>query len=260
MVTSELQSVAAISDFLEQERVANAYPLGYLDRSYAAECSWYGASHDDELRAVVLVYSGLSRPGVFSAGDAAGVAAIVRDFAHAMPERATAHVAPDHQGALHHSFRERTPLRRMHRMALRREDFRDDGRDTSGVARLSHADTAAIMQLYGVWPDHFFEPYQLGSGLYFGVREGTRLVSIAGIHNVSLSADVAAIGNLVTHPDARGRGYALQCTSMLLREVFARVSLVTLDVEHGNEPAIRTYRHFGFYHDSDFLEGEVYRP
>lgn len=260
MVTSELHSVGEIAEFLAKERVANAYPLGYLDASYADECRWFGASLDGILRAIVLVYDGLSRPGVFTAGDAPGVAAIFHDFAESRPERATAHVAPEHESALLHGMRTRAPLRRMHRMALRREDFRDDGQAEADVVRLTHGDTAAIMQLYSVWPDHFFEPYQLGSGLYFGVRDGNRLVSIAGIHNVSPSADVAAIGNLVTHPDARGRGYALQCTSRLLREVFARVSLATLDVEHGNEPAIRTYRHFGFYHDSDFLEGEVFRP
>jgi ribosomal protein S18 acetylase RimI-like enzyme len=259
MDTSDRLSLAEVTAFLQRDRVANAYPLGYLDPAYVAQTRWIGALDGAELRSVALVYLGLSRPGVFTAGEADGLGAIAARHPAQLPERATAHVAPAHLGALRSAYREPSPLRQMHRMALRRDDFRDDGADDSDVVTLSHGDTAAIMQLYTVWPDHFFEPFQLGSGLYFGVREEGRLVSIAGIHNVSPSADVASIGNLVTHPDARGKGYALRCTSRLLREVFSRVSLVTLDVEHGNEPAIRTYRHFGFHHDSDFLEGEVVR-
>lgn len=259
MVTSELQDNAAIASFLKQKVVSNAYPLGYLAPDYSDQCRWLAASDPHGIRALALVYDGLSRPGLFTAGDTDGLLAILDRFGRELPTRVTAHLPVEHDGVVRNLYRPPTPLRRMHRMGLRREALRDNTPDDPRVVRLTHADTAAILQLYALWPDHFFEPYQLGGGLYFGVKEGNRLVSIAGIHNVSTIGDVAAIGNLVTHPDARGRGYALLCTSRLLREVFSRVSLVTLDVEVGNEPAIRTYRHFGFYHDSDLLEGELHR-
>jgi ribosomal protein S18 acetylase RimI-like enzyme len=68
---------------------------------------------------------------------------------------------------------------------------------------------------------------------------------------------VAAIGNLVTHPTQRGKGYARVVTAALLRETFKRVANVTLDVEDENTPAMRLYQHFGFRHSADFWEGEL---
>lgn len=113
-------------------------------------------------------------------------------------------------------------------------------------------------KLYEHYPDNFFEPYQLETGLYFGVRdEDIGLASIAGIHVVSESHDVAVIGNFVTHPERRGRGYASACTARLLSELFETVSLVALNVQEDNEPAQRMYRNFGFEENNVFYEGRT---
>lgn len=244
---------------LRDHPVENAWLLGYLDGEWSEHSSWFGYSKDDQLETLVLVYDGLSRPGLFTAGWEGGIRPILRELGGELPERATAHIDSAHLEAVQIGYAAPRPLRRMMRMGLRRDDARLDAPSTVSVERLTHADTAEIMALYAHWPDHFFEPFQLESGFYFGVRDGDRLASIAGIHAVSERCGVAAIGNLVTHPDARGRGFAKACTATLLRDVFTRVDLVTLDVEHGNEPAIRTYQHFGFNRYGDFFEGEIVR-
>ncbi|MFB6374444.1 MAG: GNAT family N-acetyltransferase, partial [Bradymonadaceae bacterium] len=69
--------------------------------------------------------------------------------------------------------------------------------------------------------------------------------------------DVAAIGNLVTHPKARGQGYATACTGRLLDELFEEVSLVALNVRNDNSPAISVYTSFGFQQNSTFWEGRA---
>jgi GNAT superfamily N-acetyltransferase len=259
MSAIEITNRDAVAALLLDEPVINADQLGYLDDEYADACRWLGQSEAGHLQTVVLVYEGLSRPGLFTAGDPGGIRPILRDLHPLLPERVTGHFVSGHRDAVFTAYRPTGEVRRMSRMVLHRAErvatSPDEGSDRACV--LGHADTAAIMALYAHWPDNFFEPYQLESGLYFGVREGDALVAIAGIHNLSRTHDVANVGNLVTHPAHRGKGYATAVTAKLLDATFAHVSRVTLDVETGNEPAVRTYRRFGFRHAADFFEGEL---
>lgn len=258
MSVSEIARPDQIARFLNAERVVNAYPLGYLDEKYAEECVWYGEREEGEIVGLALLYTGLRRAGVFTAGRAESIQPILRAFGDRMPRHVVGHFAPEHRASVESVFSPVGTPRRMNRMGLTPAEFIDPGSDVE-VEVLSHRDTAAILRLYSFWPDHFFEPYQLESGLYFGVRSGGDLACIAGVHNVSETFDVAAIGNLVTHPDHRGKGFAGACTAALLREVFQRVSHVTLDVEEDNVPAMRTYQRFGFRLYGDFYECELRR-
>lgn len=256
--------VRAIEDLLRPEPVRHAYLLGYLDDAFREQCQWLGASDENgRLVSLILVYTGLARPGLFTAGDPRGIQAILEHAGEQLPVSTKGHVDSRHLHAFATGYRENGQVRLMSRMGLSLSDFRDREEDLADgleVVRLSHRDTADILQLYGVWEDHFFEPYQLEDGLYFGIRdEEGRLACIAGTHNVSDTYGVASIGNLVTSPSARGRGLARRCTARLLRGAFRRVRLVTLDVQHGNEPAMRLYRHFGFRPYVDFREGRFLR-
>lgn len=252
---SRITNRSAIARLLDDQPVENADLLGYLDPGYAEACTWWGRTLNGALDTLVLVYDGLSRPGLFTAGNAGGVRPILRDAGRSLPQRVTGHYRPSHREPVLTAFRDLGRTKHMTRMVLQRENaaLQDDGR----AVRLTHADTAQIMRLYGHWPDHFFEPFQLESGLYFGIRAEGELVCIAGIHNLSKTYDVATIGNLVTHPEHRGRGYASSCTERLVRETFAHVSRVTLDVEAGNEPAMRTFGRLGFREQAAFFEGEL---
>lgn len=259
MSATEITNRDAVAALLLEEPIINADQLGYLDDEYADACRWLGASEAGHLQTVVLVYDGLSRPGVFTAGDPGGIRPILRDLRDLLPNRVTGHFVANHRDAVFTAFRPTGDVRRMSRMVLHRADRRADAPANASIQAevLGHQDTGAIMALYAHWPDNFFEPYQLESGLYFGVKVEGALVAIAGIHNLSRTHDVANIGNLVTHPAHRGKGYATAATAALLDATFAHVSRVTLDVETGNEPALRTYRRFGFQHAADFFEGEL---
>lgn len=261
MVVRELTDHRTLANFLRETLVDNAYPLGYLDEAYTDMCLWYGAM-DPALQTVLLVYTGLSRPGLFTAGDPLGVAPILKALGDRLPDAVTVHIDRAHLDGVRSRYREPARLRPMRRMGLAHARFHDPGPppDDIRVEVLSHRDTAAILRLYSHWPDHFFDPYQLETRLYFGARDDHgELVCIAGVHNVSPAWDIAAIGNLVTHPDHRGRGLARHVTAALLREAFTRVGEITLDVEEGNTAAQHLYRHFGFRFFAEFWEGEMRR-
>ena len=237
---------------LSEDPINSAYMLGDLDAPYAEHCMWYGLK-DDGLRAVLLLYSGLSAPAVLTKGDATDVEALVQATRPALPRRFYCQIRPAHRKAIECHF-ELMDEKDMIRMGCSRGDYLTSS-DPSGVEALNHRDTAAIMSLYTHYPDNFFEPTMLGSGLYFGMRDDDELVSVAGLHVLSERHDVAAIGNIVTHADRRGQGLASKCVRRLLDELFDRVGHVTLNVERDNLAAIACYKKFGFTERYPFVEG-----
>ena len=244
--TPELES------FLSIDPINSAYMLGDLDSPYAEHCQWFGL-RDEDLRSVLLVYSGLSVPAVLTKGSSEDVEALVEATRTELPRRFICQIRTEHRRAFE-CYYDLQDEKSMLRMGCTREHFVETA-DSEGVVALNHRDTAAIMNLYTHYPDNFFEPAMLGTGLYFGVRENGELVSVAGLHVLSEQYDVAAIGNIVTHSDWRGQGLATRCVRRLLDELFKRVSNVTLNVERDNLPAIACYKKFGFTERYPFVEG-----
>lgn len=245
----------ALRRFLTKDRYAHAYLLGYLDPMYEPFAKWYG-DYDAQghLQCVLLHYIGLSIPIVFLVGRSEQLPRFLSFCRDTLPARFHFHVADAQMEAFTAHFPvESSQL--MQRMGMTRSQYSPvelDGR----VERLGHRDTGAIMKLYAHYPDHFFEPYQMETGLYFGVRnDRDELMSISGIHNVNAYDDIAVVGNLVTHPSVRGQGLAKVCTGALLNELFQRVACIALNVDQGNEPAIRVYQSFGFTANNDYYEG-----
>jgi len=268
----EITDTEELKRFLVRDRVANAYLLGDLDPSYMPYCTWYGArTSSGELGALVLVYEGLRLPAVLTVAppcadnlDQSAIKAaltmldeVFGQVRQALPREFWVHAWEHHRPLLDRHFHP-GPLKPMIRMGLPRGSYQRKPVDVP-VRRLGHVDTAKIMELYRYFPDHFFEPYQLESGLYFGVdgEDGDSLAAIAGIHVHSEAHDIAAIGNLVTHPAYRRRGHATAATTVLLDALFETVSLVTLNVEKTNVAAIRTFEKFGFTRHHVYFEGRV---
>ena len=254
MPVEKLSDREELRTFLRRDRLANAYLLGNLDPSYFQFCRWYGSRSDDgELSNLMLVYLGLSLPVVFMSGNGDGLEKFLRESRDIVPDRFHFHVLEEQMPALQ-SVYPTSGAAAMIRMGLEREDFEGVEQDDR-VERLGHRDTAAIMELYEHYPDNFFEPYQLESGLYFGIRGEDRLVSMGGVHVVSEEHDVAVIGNLVTHSAHRGEGLATAVTARLVEELFDRVSLLALNVGRENAPAVQLYENFGFQSNNVFYEG-----
>lgn len=246
----------ALRTYLSRDPLASAYMLGDLDLPYAEHGRWYGLPDtEDGVRALLLLYEGLSMPAVLTSGDADEVEALLGATRPRLPRRFYAHIRDNHRRPLE-VFYELRDVKRMVRMGLRRADYVAFG-DPSGTEPLSHRDTGPMMALYAHYPDNFFDPALLDTGLYFGLREGDELLSVAGIHVLSERNDVAAIGNIVTHREHRGRGLASRCVRRLLDELFDRVEIVALNVEADNSSALACYRKFGFATHYAFFEGSA---
>lgn len=268
--------LARVRRFLSRDPFATAYMLGDLDPIYAPFCSWWiasegghngdgGASKRDV--AVLQVYTGLSAPVVLTHGTGSGIAAILAGFIGELPQRAHVHMSPDHLAILdqHFSLDRLRPMVRMglHAGRLAAGAPGEDG-SVAGyrpVERLSHRDTGDIIELSQHYPDSFFEPHQLSTGQYYGVRtvEGA-LIALAGVHIVSRTDRLAAIGNVVTHPDHRGRGLSTRTTRHLCRELAREgIELLALNVERRNTSAMRVYEKLGFVDHCTYIEAFLTR-
>lgn len=243
---------------LAADPVRCAYMLGDLDEAHRSFCTWYASGPVGRPEAIVLVYSALSLPVVIAWGDAAGIDGILSAFADRMPGRSLTHIATEHLHVVDRYF-DPEELRPMVRMGLQAAEFAPKpGARLGGaeVTRLGHRHTGDIMSLHQHYPDVFFEPAQLDTGHYYGVWQEGRLASVAGVHVVSRVDAIACLGNIVTHPDFRGRGLSTACTSRLCEQLIGDgVRVLALNVARTNRSAVRVYEKLGFREHHTYLEG-----
>lgn len=252
----------AILQLLSRDPVSTAYMLGDLDADFDDVTTWYGAERDGRLVGVLLFYTGLSLPAILTWGDPDAIGKILAAFGPTLPGRTIMHLPPAHVAAAEQVF-DLDDLKPMWRMGVMASDFirATDAPELGEVVRLGHRDTGELMALFQHYPDNFFEPAQLDTGYYCGIRIDEHLVSLAGVHVVSPSHEVACLGNIVTHPDYRGRGLSTRCTSHLCEQLVSDgVSLLALNVARENRSAIRVYEKLGFRQHAMYLEGTAHKP
>jgi ribosomal protein S18 acetylase RimI-like enzyme len=131
------------------------------------------------------------------------------------------------------------------------------------VARLGAGDVDAVQRLYadgestGESPD-FFYPSMVSDGVFFGIYEEGALVAAAGTHLVAPDEGAAALGNIYTRRDRRGRGLGRAVTTAVLQDLQG-IDTIGLNVRAGNAAAIRVYQSLGFVKHCEFFEALAVR-
>jgi ribosomal protein S18 acetylase RimI-like enzyme len=147
-----------------------------------------------------------------------------------------------------------TNVKQMIRMAWIGESTAQSDR----VTRLGAQDVSALERLYadgestGESPD-FFHASMVTSGVFFGAYEGDALVAAAGTHLVAREEGAAAVGNIYTRRDRRGRGMGRIVTSAVLGAL-SGIETIGLNVRADNDAAIHLYESLGFERYCQFYE------
>ena len=239
--------VSEVRSILETDRVWSAYALADLFPPYLDQAEWRWQTN-----AVVLCYRGFSPPILFAHGDPEGVGVLLHDIPAGTYQYG---LLATHRLLIQDRWRSLKETR-MWRMVLPPGVRLPP--PTDPVTPLVPADLPALEILYddASDPPDAFHPSQLDDGAFFGVWDGPRLIAVAGTHVVSVDAGVAAIGNVYTRADRRGRGLGRRTTAAVTAELRRRgLPTIVLNVALDNEPALRVYRALGFMPFCGYYEG-----
>ena len=254
--TTKLTDKAKILSFLESDRGYAAYLIGDLEPALYADCTWLGAARESRrVEALTLHYRGLDPPAFVLMGHAEGLRAIL---SHPLaPRRVYLTCRPERLDLARafYAWDEITPMWRMVLDPARLPPVRAVPDDVM-LAPLRPAHLAQINELFVMGGGLAFSPAQVELGVFYGVLHAGALAAVAGTHLVSESYGVAAIGNVFTHPDYRGRSYATLATAAVAGELLRRgIRTVVLNVAQDNAPALHVYDKLGFARYCPFLEG-----
>lgn len=238
---------------LEQDRLFAAYAIADMDDAEFPRTRWGIALEADRPVAVAMEYRGISPQHLFVMGDREGVAGILRDVIRTK----VAYLAtkPETAPALTERYRVDPPTD-MVRMVVDRDTFRPV---IGEAVRLDVGDTKHLNRLYELGLTAWLPPEAVAAGIYYGVRRGTRLIAAAGTHVISQTYGLAAVGNVYTNRDYRGKGFAKIVTSAVTAELLDMLPEVVLNVRADNPPALAAYRALGYREHSHFEERLVNR-
>jgi GNAT superfamily N-acetyltransferase len=243
-----LHDKTPIESFLRRDTFLHIYGLGDLDDRFWPFTTWYALTDGEEIKAIVLVYTGLARPVVLALGskeEAPFLQELLRSITSLLPECFHAHLSLGLAETLQGHYR--LESRGEHYKMALTDASRLAEIDTSQVVSLSTADVEELIAFYAQsYPGHSFEPSMLDTGQCCGMRGPDGLISVAGVHVYSEAYKVAAPANIATHPEHRGRGYGAAVTAGLCKNLLNAVAHVGLNVKADNEAALRCYARLGF--------------
>ena len=248
----ELTDRDEILSYLEADRLYAAYAIGDLETDLFEQTTWYGAFANGQLRSLAMLFRGVKVPVLFLMGNTDGIKAILEQ--RFSPEPVYINCRPEHMGMVHEIYLWDEPIA-MWRMALNRKRFHGV---TGNCIRLTpeHADMLEKFYERGGMPG--FTRGQLGQGVFYGVFKDGRLIASAGTHLVSRDYNIAAVGNVFTHPEHRGQGYGAAASGAVSAElVKLGIRDIVLNVGQRNTSAVHIYEKTGFQCYCSFFEGSV---
>lgn len=239
--------------FLERDRLRAAYAICDLEPREFARSKWGVAMQTGEPVAVVLEYGGLTPQPLFAMGDGEAITAILREVI----KPRLVYLATD-ESLLPSVARVYTidPGPQMLRMFVNRQMFRPA---LGPALRLSSIDIVDLNRLYGLGFAGWLPAESIAQGVYYGVRVSGRLIAAAGTHVISPEGRLAAVGNVMTHVDFRGQGFAKVTTSAVTQELLRTCDEIVLNVRSDNPPAIAAYRALGYAEHNRFEERLAHR-
>jgi RimJ/RimL family protein N-acetyltransferase len=248
-----IQDRAVLREFLEGDRLFAAYAICDLEEREFSRTRWGAAFNGDRLVAVALEYSGMTPQPLFVMGQLEGIEAILREVIR--PRAAYVAARTESMPAVESVYRV-DPGPPMVRMWVDRARFRPYPAE---VQRLLPVEIGELNRLYQLGFASWLPSSAIAEGVYYGIRVNGKLVAAAGTHVISREARLAVVGNVLTHVDFRGRGYAKAVTSAVTGELLRSCDQVALNVRSDNPPAVQAYRRLGYAEHVRFDERLVHR-
>ena len=243
----------ALRAFLSQDRLYAAYAICDLEDREFSRTRWGAAYDGGRMIAIGLEYTGPTPQPLFVMGQTDGIAAVLRDVIR--PRAAYIAARQEMLPAIETQYRV-DPGPQMVRMWVDRSHFKPY---PATVQRLLPVEIGELNRLYQLGFASWLPATAIADGVYYGMRVNGRLIAAAGTHVISPTARLAVVGNVLTHMDYRGRGFATAVTGAVTAELLRTCDQVVLNVRADNPPAINAYRHLGFSEHARFEERLIHR-
>ncbi len=244
---------AVLRAYLERDRLFSAYALCDLEEREFGRTRWGIAAVDDEIVALAMEYNGPTPQPLFLMGRSDGIASLLKDLVR--PRVAYVSANEELLPAVTRYYRV-DPSPSMVRMWVDRARFQPF---PASVERLLPVEVNDLNRLYQLGFAAWLPSTAVAEGVYFGIRVNGRLAAAAGTHVISRDARLAVVGNVLTHTEHRGRGYAKAVTSAVTAELLRSCDQVALNVRSDNPPAIAVYRSLGYVEHCRFEERLIRR-
>ena len=238
---------------LERDRLYAAYALCDLEEREFARTRWGVAWDGDVPIALVLEYNGPTPQPLVVMGREDGIAVVLRDLIR--PRVAYVAAPAEVLPAIETAYRV-DPGPSMVRMWVDRVHFRPY---PATVQRLLPVEIGDLNRLYQLGFASWLPYGAIADGVYYGLRVNGQLVAAAGTHVVSPAARLAVVGNVLTHMDFRGRGFATAVTGAVTAELLRTCDQVVLNVRSDNPAALNAYRRLGYREHLRFEERLIHR-
>jgi RimJ/RimL family protein N-acetyltransferase len=244
---------ALLDAFLGQDRLYAAYAICDLEEREFGRTRWGAAYDGDDLIAVGMEYTGPTPQPLFVMGRPDGISAVLRDVIRPRAAYIAARTVMLPAVEAHYRV---DPGPQMVRMWVDRSRFRPY---PATVQRLLPVEIGELNRLYQLGFASWLPSGAIADGVYFGMRVNGQLVAAAGTHVVSPAARLAVVGNVLTHLDYRGRGFATAVTGAVTAELLRSCDEIVLNVRADNPPAISAYRRLGYVEHARFEERLIHR-
>ncbi len=248
MSCTSLSNKKEIETFLRKHTSLFLYHIGDLDEFYFPLTQWYGLKTNNDLKAVILLYKAF-QPIVIQAlssqKELSYLNKLLESSLNIFPDKFYTHLTSGVEKILESKYK--LISKGEHYKMILKDKQSLQKIDTTSVYKLFTRDIEELNTLYNsAYPDNFFDPRMLETGMYYGIKKNNQLISVAGIHVYSKEFKVASLGNITTHPDYRNNGYGTAATAKLCKELLKNVDIVGLNVGTDNIGAIKSYEKIGF--------------
>ena len=250
----QLTDKSEIYDHLIKNKPLNIYSIGDLDDFFWPYTQWFGLKDNSELQAIVLLYTGLSQPTVLALSE--NIQPLTELFVQIrdqLPHRFYAHLSPGVLERIQDDYK-CEPHGSHFKMNLTDWQIIENFENFE-VENLTMDELENILDFYAeAYPGNWFDQRMLSTGHYYTLRRDNRIAGIAGVHVYSRDYKVAALGNISTHPDYRGRGIGYLTTAYCCKQLARTVNTIGLNVSQANPAAIALYKKLGFDITAEYEE------
>jgi len=240
-----LHDKSTIFNFLNKSPDHQVYSIGDLDDFFWPKTIWYSLKENNEIKALTLLYIGMSTPTLLAIYDKdfSTFHELIERLKPLLPAKFYAHLS----SGLVDVFGRNNIIQSFGnniKMALRKSPIPISD---NNIRKLVVDDIQLIEEFYkNSYPDNWFDKRMIETEKYLGYFSNDFLIGIAGIHVYSKKYKVAALGNIATHPDYRGKGIGFKLTSALCLDLKKTVDHIGLNVKSNNDAAISCYKKIGF--------------